>query len=163
LPATTPRPATRAARGLRATRAALAARNPRIIRLRRPGRLIASAVAAMCLLAAVAVLAACGAPGASSPRPSPSGDAHLYLTCLIGQLNKGGGTGARQACRSQRPAGGLGPALQSFARCLQGHGVVLPSESPGTTTGDALRYLDQVRTGSAAQRAAFSACQASTG
>lgn len=120
---------------------------------------IARFVAVACLLATVATVAACGASGAA-PSGS-SGDVRAYVECLFGHMKDSGGTGPRKACQSQRPAGGLGPALQAFASCLNGHGVVLPSQSPGTTVGGALRQLNQLRSGTPAQRAAFSACLSS--
>jgi hypothetical protein len=110
-------------------------------------------IAAACLLAIVTALAACGASGAA-----PSGDGRAYVDCLFSHLKDSGGTGPRKACQSQRPAGGLGPALQTFASCLNGHGVVLPIQSPGTNVSEALRYLNQLRSGTRAQRAAFNTC-----
>ena len=111
------------------------------------------------MLAAVVALAGCGASGAA-PHPSPGG-VHAYVNCLFSHMTDSGGTGPRKACQSQRPPGGLGPALQAFASCLNGHGVALPSQSPGTTVSDALQYLDQLRSGTPAQRAAFNACLSS--
>ncbi len=111
----------------------------------------------VCLLAAATALAACGASGAA-PHPAPSGDVHAYVDCLFSHMNDSGGTGPRKACQAQRPAGGIGPVLEAFASCLNGHGVVLPDQSPGTTVSDALQYLDQLRTGTSSQRAAFNAC-----
>ena len=123
-------------------------------------RAIARSSMAACLLAAVTALTACGASGAA-PHAAPSGDVRAYVDCLFSHMKDSDGTGPRQACRSQRPAGGLAPALEAFESCLKGHGVVLPSRSPGTTVSDALQYLDQLRTGTAAQRAAFNACLSS--
>jgi hypothetical protein len=83
------------------------------------------------------------------------------VDCLFSHMKDSGGTGSRQACRSQRPAGGLAPALEAFDSCLNGHGVVLPSQSPGSPVSDALQYLNQLRTGTSSQRAAFNACLSS--
>lgn len=124
------------------------------------GRAIARSAMAACLLAAVTALAACGASGAA-PHAVPSGDVQAYVDCLFSHMNDSGGTGPRQACRSQRPAGDLAPTLEAFASCLNRHGVVVTSQSPGTTVGDALQYLSQFRTGTTAQRAAFNACLSS--
>jgi hypothetical protein len=106
------------------------------------------------------MLAACGGSGAA-PHAAPSGDVRTYVDCLFSHMQDSGATGPRKACQAQRPAGGLGPALEAFASCLNRHGVVLASQSPETSVSDALRYLDQFRTGSAAQRAAFNACLSS--
>ncbi len=115
-----------------------------------------------CLLAAIITVTACGASGAAPHAPSASpGDVRTYVNCLFGHANDSGGTGPRQACRAQRPAGGLGPALQAFTSCLHQHGLVLPSQSPDTTVSGVLRYLDQLRAGTSAQQAAFNACLSS--
>jgi hypothetical protein len=114
-------------------------------------------MAVACLLAA---MAGCGASSAS-PRPSSSGDARAYVECLFSHMQDSGGTGPRKACQAERPASGLAPVLQAFASCLNGHGVVVPSQSPGTTVSGALRYLNQIRSGTPAQRSAFSACLSS--
>ena len=127
---------------------------------RRPGA--ARSIAVACLLAVVITVTACGASGAAPHAPNVSpGGTRAYVNCLFSHMRDSGGTGARQACQSQRPAGGLGPVLRAFASCLNGHGVVLPTQSPGTTVGDALRYLNQFRSGTPTQRAAFSACLSS--
>jgi hypothetical protein len=123
-------------------------------------RAIARSVTVVCLLAATTALAACGASGAA-PHAAPSGDVHAYVDCLFSHMNDSGGTGPRKACQAQRPAAGIGPAVEAFASCLNTHGVVLPSQSPGTTVSDALRYLNQLRTGTTAQRTAFHACLSS--
>ena len=118
-------------------------------------------IAVACLLIAMAAVASCSASGTASSRPSSSGEVRVYVDCLFSHMKDSGGTGPRKACQSQRPPGGLGPALQAFASCLNGHGVVLPSQSPGTTVSDALRYLSQLRSGTPSQRAAFNACLSS--
>jgi hypothetical protein len=117
-----------------------------------------------CLLAAMAAMAAvasCGASGSASSRPSSSGGVRVYVDCLFSHMKDSAGTGPRRACQSQRPPGGLGLALQAFASCLNGHGVVVPGQSPGTTVSAALQYLNQLRSGTPSQRAAFSACLSS--
>ena len=119
-------------------------------------------MAVACLLAVVITVTACGASGAAPPAPSASpGDVRTYVNCLFGHTKGNGGTGPRQACRAQRPAGGFGPALQAFTSCLNQHGLVPPSQSPGTTVSDLLRYVNQLRTGTSAQRAAVNACLSS--
>jgi hypothetical protein len=128
-------------------------------RPRRHRRGIARSVTVACLLAVVTLLAACSASGAAPS--SSSSDVRAYVNCLFSHMENSGETGPRKACRSQLPAGGLGPALGTFTSCLTGHGVVLPSKSPGTTAGDTLRYLNQLRSGPPAQRAAFNACLSS--
>ena len=125
----------------------------------RPWSITRSAMVA-CLLAVVTMLAACSAPGAA-PHAAPSSDVRTYDDCLFSHTQDSGGTGPRKACQAQRPAGGLGLALETFASCLNRHGVVLASQSPGASVSDALRYLNQFRTGSTAQRAAFNACLSS--
>ena len=131
-------------------------RHPAGNRLRPRGA--ARLIAVACLLTALAAVTSCGTSGTASSRPSSSGDVRAYVDCLFSHTKDSGGTGPRRACQSQRPAGGLGPALQAFASCLNRHGVVLPSQSPGTTVSGSLRYLSQLRSGTSAQRAAFNAC-----
>lgn len=110
-------------------------------------------------------LVACGSSGAAPAVPpaqtSASGGVHAYVSCLFQHLGSNGGIGARKACQALRPASGLGPVLRDFADCLQSHGVVLPSQSPGTSAGGALRYLGQFASGTSSQRAAFGACESS--
>jgi len=123
---------------------------------RRPLGVLAAGAAVTLTLA----LAACGGSPQATAAPAPSGSAAVraYADCLLGHTNGGDLSGARKACKPLRPAGGLGPALQGFTACLQTHGVQPPASS-GTGTGALLRYLEKVRSGDQAQRAAFNACE----
>lgn len=107
------------------------------------------------------VLAGCGSSGspAAGATARPSGAAGAYADCLLKHVDGSGTGGARKACQKLKPAGGLGPVLQTFAACLESRGVALPSASPGTSAGDILRYLGQIRSGDPSQRAAFDACE----
>jgi hypothetical protein len=122
---------------------------------------VAAAGVAIMLLALVACGSSGVTPAAPSAQPSASGSVHAYVSCLFQHLGSNGGIGARKACQALRPASGLGPVLRAFAHCLQSHGAVLPSQSPGTSAGDALRYLGQFASGTSSQRAAFGACESS--
>jgi hypothetical protein len=151
-------------------------------RRRRARAAITAAVAGP---AAALALAACGA-GAPAPAAAPSGNStRAYASCLLRHLGSGDGQGARRACRPLRPAGGIAPLLVQFAACLSDHGVAIPAPPPsqgapatpgtaatpgapaspatagGTTAAGALKFLNAVRTGTPAERAAFSACETS--
>ncbi len=108
----------------------------------------------------VAGLAACGTSGSpvAAPRASSSGSvsAAAYLSCL----NRHAGGGARKACKPLRPpAGGLSAALRTFTSCLHSRGVALPAGSPGAHGQGIVRSILSLRTGSPAQRSAFSSCK----
>jgi hypothetical protein len=123
--------------------------------------MLTAAWAAVLLVALLVAVSACGTSGAKPAGSSTSGGVHAYATCLFQHLDRNSGAGARRACQSLRPADGLAPVLQAFASCLQSHGVVLPSQSPGTSAGDVLHYLGQLASGTPAQRAAFGTCESS--
>lgn len=125
------------------------------------GWLAVTAAGVIMLLALVACGSSGAAPAAPSAQTSASGGVHAYVSCLFQHLGSNGGIGARKACQALRPPSGIGPVLRDFAHCLQSHGVVLPSQSPGTSAGGALRYLGQFASGTSSQRAAFGACESS--
>ena len=143
-------------------------------RRRRAGRrrtrgAVACAVAGA---AAVLALAACGG-SAPAPAATSSASADAYATCLLQHLRDNGGQGARRACKPLKPAGGIGPLLIRFTSCLSDHGVKLPVPAPAASQGTAstpprplpevsavLQFLNTVRTGTPAERSAFSACAA---
>jgi hypothetical protein len=129
--------------------------------MRHPAR----APAALLAVAAALALAGCGAAGADArpvtPAPSGSTADRAYASCLVSHLDASGGAGARRDCKKLKPAGGIGPLLLGLSSCLTAHGVALPSTSPGTVAGDALRYLGTIAGGSPAQQAAFRSCESS--
>jgi hypothetical protein len=129
--------------------------------MRHPAR----APAALLAVAAALALAGCGAAGADArpvtPAPAGSTAARAYADCLLGRLEASGGAGARRACKKLKPAGGISPLLLELSSCLTARGVALPSPSPGTRAGDALRYLGTIAAGSPAQRSAFRSCESS--
>ncbi|HEX5288426.1 MAG TPA: hypothetical protein VFX25_06130 [Streptosporangiaceae bacterium] len=127
--------------------------------MRHPAR----APAALLAVAAALALAGCGAAGADArpgtPAPSGSTPGRAYASCLVSHLDASGGAGARRGCRKLKPAGGIGPLLLELSSCQPAHGVALPSASPGTGAGDALRYLGTIADGSPAQQSAFRSCE----
>jgi hypothetical protein len=118
----------------------------------------------MAALVAVLVLglAACGPSGSpaagSSASPTGSGGVSAYINCL--NQHRGSG-GARKACKSLIPAGGLGSVLRAFTNCLQSHGVTLPAASPGASSGGILKSIRQLKSGTSAQQSAYNACTSS--
>lgn len=121
----------------------------------RTARWIPIVVAAL-LLAGLAACGTSGSPvaGATANSSSP-GSAAAYLSCL----DRHAGGGAAKACKSLRPpAGGLSAALHTFTSCLHSHGVALPAASPGVHGQGIVRSILSLRSGSAAQRSAFSSC-----
>lgn len=110
------------------------------------------AAAALTLLASAVV--ACGSSGNS---PAASHSAIGYLTCL--SQHRGAPGGARQACRSQRPPGGLKQLLQQFTGCLHAHHVTLPAAASSSGGKGAWQEILRVKSGSRAQRAAFDSCK----
>jgi hypothetical protein len=109
-------------------------------------------------------LAACGTSGSpaagATASSSGSGGAAAYLDCL----SQHAGGGARKACKSLRPpASGLIAALRTFTSCLQSHGVALPSATPGAHGQGIVRSVLSLRSGSPAQRSAFSSCKSQLG
>jgi hypothetical protein len=93
-------------------------------------------------------------PGAQRQHRQPA-----HASCLVSHLDASGGAGSRRDCRKLKPAGGIGPLLLELSSCLPAHGVALPSASPGTGAGDALRYLGTIADGSPAQQSAFRSCE----
>jgi hypothetical protein len=124
----------------------------------RRGLWIPAVIAA--LLLSLFGLAACGSSGSpaagATANSSGPGSAAAYLNCL--DQHAGGGT--RKACKSLRPpAGGLSAALHTFTSCLHSHGVALPVASPGAHGQRIVRSILSLRSGSPAQRSAFSSCK----
>jgi hypothetical protein len=129
--------------------------------MRHPARAPAAVLAVAAALALA--LAGCGAAGADArpvtPAPSGSTADRAYASCLVSHLEASGGAGARRDCEKLKPAGGIGPLLLELSSCLTAHGVALPSTSPGTGAGAALRYLGTIAGGSPAQQSAFRSCE----
>jgi hypothetical protein len=121
--------------------------------------------AAVLAVAAALALAGCGAAGADAravtPAPRGGTAGRAYVSCLVRHLEATGGAGARRTCKKLKPAGGVGPLLLELSSCLTAHGVALPSASPGTGAGAALRYLGTIADGRPAQRSAFRSCESS--
>lgn len=116
-------------------------------------KLAVAAVLAVLLL----FLAACGTSGSGSggatASPSGSGGTSAYINCL---LHHTGGGGARKACKSLVPAGGLSSVFQAFTKCLHAHGVTLQGVSPEGK--GAYKAIRQLESGSSSQRSALKSC-----